>query len=54
MIPPVRAAQSVYGSDGLGPIVFATPELGKWSTFAFPVFGKVKFSQPKTGPIGTL
>jgi len=32
MIPPVRAAQSVYGSDGLGPIVFATPELGKWST----------------------
>lgn len=32
MIPPIRAAQSIYGSDGLGPIVFATPELGKWST----------------------
>lgn len=32
MIPPIRAAQSVYGSTGLGPIVFATPELGKWST----------------------
>lgn len=29
---PIRAAQSMGESNKLGPIVFCTPELGKWST----------------------
>ena len=32
MIAPIRAAQSMNESNRLGPIVFCTPELGKWST----------------------
>jgi len=28
----VRAAQAIYSCNSLGPIVFATPELGRWST----------------------
>ena len=31
-IAPLRAAQSMHDGDQLGPIVFCTPELGKWST----------------------
>jgi len=30
--PAVRAAQSIHSCNSLGPIVFATPELGRWST----------------------
>lgn len=29
---PVRAAQALHESNALGPIVFFTPELGRWST----------------------
>jgi starch synthase len=32
MIAPVRAAQSIHDTNKLGPIIFATPELGRWST----------------------
>jgi len=32
MLPPTRAAQSIFDSNKLGPIVFCTPELGRWST----------------------
>jgi hypothetical protein len=32
MIAPVRAAQSLHDSNQLGPIVFCTPEIGRWST----------------------
>jgi len=32
MIAPVRAAKSINDSNKLGPIVFCTPELGRWST----------------------
>jgi hypothetical protein len=32
MIAPTRAAQSIHDSNMLGPIVFCTPELGRWST----------------------
>ena len=31
-IAPIRAAQAMHDGDQLGPIVFMTPELGKWST----------------------
>lgn len=30
--PAIRAAQSMHDSNKLGPIIFCTPELGKWST----------------------
>lgn len=30
--PPLKAALSVVNSNKLGPIVFCTPELGRWST----------------------
>jgi hypothetical protein len=30
--PPKKAAKSVTDSNKLGPIVFCTPELGRWST----------------------
>ena len=30
--PPVRAAKQISKTNGLGPLVFATPELGRWST----------------------
>lgn len=29
---PVRAAQAMHDSNQLGPIVFCTPEVGRWST----------------------
>jgi Starch synthase catalytic domain len=32
VISPVKAAKSVIDSNALGPIVFCTPELGRWST----------------------
>lgn len=32
MIAPSRAASAIHDSNVLGPIVFATPELGRWST----------------------
>lgn len=32
ILPPSRAAQSLHDSNMLGPIVFCTPELGRWST----------------------
>lgn len=32
MIAPVRAAQAIHDTNKLGPIVFCTPELGRWST----------------------
>ena len=32
MSPPVRAAKAMNESNRLGPIVFCTPELGRWST----------------------
>lgn len=31
-IPPKRAAKSILEGNKLGPIVFCTPELGRWST----------------------
>lgn len=31
-IPPKIAAESVVNSNKLGPILFCTPELGRWST----------------------
>jgi len=31
-IAPVKAAKSVVVNNKLGPIVFCTPELGRWST----------------------
>ena len=31
-IAPVRAAEAIHNSNMLGPIVFCTPELGRWST----------------------
>ena len=31
-LAPVRAAKSVFDCNKLGEIVFATPELGRWST----------------------
>lgn len=31
-IPPKRAAKSIIENNKLGPIVFATPEIGRWST----------------------
>ena len=31
-IPPVKAARAIVESNKLGPIVFCTPELGRWST----------------------
>jgi len=31
-IAPLRAARSIGGEGRLGPIVFCTPELGRWST----------------------
>ena len=31
-IAPVRAAKSIGGENRMGPIVFCTPELGRWST----------------------
>lgn len=31
-IAPIRAAKSIGGENRLGPIVFCTPELGRWST----------------------
>lgn len=30
--PSIRAAQAMHDSNKLGPIIFCTPELGKWST----------------------
>ncbi len=30
--PAVNAARMVYESNQMGPIVFCTPELGRWST----------------------
>lgn len=30
--PAIRAAQAMHDSNKLGPIIFCTPELGKWST----------------------
>jgi len=30
--PAVKAARSIHACNSLGPIVFATPELGRWST----------------------
>jgi starch synthase len=32
MIAPTRAASAIHDSNMLGPIIFATPELGRWST----------------------
>ena len=32
MIAPTRAAQSIHECHELGPLVFCTPELGRWST----------------------
>ena len=32
MIAPTKAASAIHDSNKLGPIVFATPELGRWST----------------------
>jgi hypothetical protein len=32
LIAPVKAAKSVVEGNKLGPIVFCTPELGRWST----------------------
>lgn len=32
LIAPTRAAQSMHDSNKLGPIVFCTPEIGRWST----------------------
>lgn len=32
MIAPVRAAKSINDSNDLGPILFCSPELGRWST----------------------
>jgi starch synthase len=32
MLPPVRAADAVCKCNKLGELVFATPELGRWST----------------------
>ena len=32
MIAPTRAAATIHDSNKLGPIIFATPELGRWST----------------------
>jgi len=32
MIPPIRAAKSIFEGNSIGPIVFLTPELGRWST----------------------
>lgn len=32
MIAPTRAAAAIHDSNKLGPIIFATPELGRWST----------------------
>lgn len=31
-LPPVKAARSIHESNKIGPIVFFTPELGRWST----------------------
>jgi hypothetical protein len=31
-LAPLRAAKSIVESNKLGPIVFCTPELGRWST----------------------
>jgi hypothetical protein len=31
-IPPKKAAKSILDHNKLGPIVFCTPELGRWST----------------------
>lgn len=31
-IAPIRAAGAIHNSNRLGPIVFCTPELGRWST----------------------
>ena len=31
-IAPVKAAKSIAMTNKLGPIVFCTPELGRWST----------------------
>ena len=32
IIAPTRAAKAMHDSNILGPIVFCTPELGRWST----------------------
>ena len=32
MISPIRAAQAMNESNKLGPIIFCSPELGRWST----------------------
>ena len=32
VIAPIRAAQSIHDSNLLGPIIFCSPELGRWST----------------------
>lgn len=32
IIPPQKAAKSIVYNNKLGPIVFCTPELGRWST----------------------
>jgi hypothetical protein len=31
-VPPSKACKSIYELNQLGPIVFCTPELGRWST----------------------
>ena len=31
-IPPKRAAESILGANEIGPLVFVTPEVGRWST----------------------
>mmetsp|Transcript_5356 Transcript_5356/g.8269 ORF Transcript_5356/g.8269 Transcript_5356/m.8269 type:complete len:541 (-) Transcript_5356:1308-2930(-) len=32
VVAPIRAAQAMHDSNKLGPIIFCTPELGRWST----------------------
>lgn len=32
LIAPVLAAQSIMQNNELGPLIFCTPELGRWST----------------------
>jgi len=32
MIPAAKAASAMHDSNKLGPIIFCTPELGRWST----------------------
>lgn len=32
VLPPKKAAESIVVNNKLGPIIFCTPELGRWST----------------------